>query len=223
MLGMIFSGFARLFDSKPWLIAAVFITSLTACAPLSQVPGPVGTALTGSHPPLGPPLASFVADGRLALYQGSRQDHVRFRWQHSAIEDAVLFLSPLGQGVAEIRRDANGIELMQPNRPAMKADSLPALAQQMFGTPLPLDSLVDWLRGARPEWVADVDGWHIEVLDATVQPPGASLAPYAEGASFAPSRQRRLLRKMRVTREDVVLQVIIDSWDGLDEQNARDK
>ena len=213
MPDVIFSGFARLFGGKPWLIAIACVVFLTACAPLPQAPGP---ALTEIHPPLGPPLTSFTADGRLAVHQGQRQDHVRFRLLHSASEDVVLFMSPLGLGVAELRRDANGIELTQPNRPAMKADSLPALAQQIFGTPLPLDSLVDWLRGARPEWVADVDGWHVEVLDATMQPPGASPAG---GGTFAPSCQSRLLRKVRVTQEDVVLQVIIDSWDDISEQN----
>lgn len=239
------------------------MASLTACAPLPHVPGSADPALTGTRPPLGPALQRFVAEGRLALHQGRRQDHVRFRWQHAATEDNVLFLSPLGQGLAEIQRNENGAQLIQPHQPAVAAESLPALAQHLFGTPLPLDALVDWLRGARPEWTGVVDGWQVEVLEAGLQPvaepplsepsSGGSVRSGANGneagknvsgtaasalnnaaenaaektaatttqtpgtSAFSPSHQRRLLRKVRVTREEVVLQVIIDSWEEVNE------
>lgn len=190
-----------------FFLAACLLLDVAACA---QFPAASDAGLTASAPPLllGPPLENFVAEGRLSLQQDKRQDHVGFRWQHTAAEDGVLFISPLGQGLAEIRRDAMTARLIQPNQPMVEANNLPELAQRVFGTALPLDSLTDWLRGARPELQGEVDGWRISVTDTTLHP---------AGASSAPSHQRRLLRTLVVTREDVTLKLIVDSWEFIGE------
>lgn len=180
------------------LVAACLVLAVAACAQFQAAPG-VGLSINVPALLLGPPLDTFVAEGRLALRQGERQDHVRFRWQHAAAEDVVLFLSPLGQGVAEIRRDAAIARLTQPNQPTVEASSLPELALRVFGTALPLDSLADWLRGARPELQGEVDGWQVMVTDTT------------------PYHQHRLLRTLIVKRDNVTLKLIVDSWDTNDE------
>jgi outer membrane biogenesis lipoprotein LolB len=68
---------------------------------------------------------------------------------------SLLLMSPLGQGLAELTRDASGARLVQPNQPVIVADStLPQLAQQHFLHPLPLDAdgrLAAW-RTAGPGW-----------------------------------------------------------------------
>lgn len=188
-------------------LAACLLLGVAACA---QSPAAFDAGLTANAPALllGPPLDNFVAEGRLSLQQDKRQDHVRFRWQHTTAEDVVLFISPLGQGLAEIRRDAMTARLTQPNQPPVETNSLPELTLRLFGTALPLDSLADWLRGARPELQGDVDGWHVSVTDTTLHP---------AGASSAPSHQRRLLRTLIVTREEVTLKLIVDSWEFPDE------
>lgn len=188
-------------------LVACLLLGLTACA---QFPSASDTGVSANAPLLlsGPPLDHFVAEGRLSLQQNKRQDHVGFRWQHTAAEDSVLFTSPLGQGLAEMRRDATSARLMQPNQPMIEANSLPELTQRVFGVTLPLDSLVDWLRGARPELQGEVDGWHVSVIDTTLHP---------AGTSSSPSHQRRLLRSLVITREEVTLRLIVDSWELADE------
>lgn len=145
---------------------------------------------------LGPPLERLTAEGRISLRQGGRRDHVRFRWEHTPGSDAVLLMSPLGQGVAELMRDASGARLIQPNQPAISADSLPLLAQRVFGAPLPLEAMADWLRGARPALSGEVDGWRVLISDTSV------------------FRQSRLLRVMEASREDVDFKLIVDDWDA---------
>lgn len=187
-------------------LAACLLLGVAACA---QFPAASDAGLSANAPALlGPPLENFVAEGRLSLQQDKRQDHVGFRWQHTAAEDVVLFISPLGQGLAEIRRDATTARLTQPNQPMVEAHNLPELAQRVFGTALPLDSLTDWLRGAHPELEGVVAGWRVSVTDTTLHP--------AE-ASSAPSHQRRLLHTLIVTREEVTLKLIVDSWEFTDE------
>lgn len=151
---------------------------------------------------LGPPLEAFIATGRIALRQEKRSDHLRFRWQHTPVGDAVLFMSPLGSGVAEITRDADSVRLTRPDQPPVVADSLPELAQRVFGVPLPLDALADWLRGARPELSGVVDGWRIEISDTS---------PFHQRS---PKADSRLLRVATISRGDVELKLIVDDWDA---------
>lgn len=145
---------------------------------------------------LGPPLQRFTAEGRISLHQGERRDHLRFRWEHAPQSDAVLLMSPLGQGMAELTRDASGARLVQPNQQTLVADTLPQLAQRVLGAPLPLEAMADWLRGARPALRGEVDGWRVVI---------------SETSTF---RHSRLLRVMEASRADVELKLIVDDWDA---------
>lgn len=171
---------------RSWL-ACLLALSLVACAELQSPPD---VPLT-----LGPPLQRLAAEGRISLRQGDRRDHLRFRWEHAPDRDTVLLMSPLGQGLAELTRDATGARLTQPNQPVIAADTLPQLAQRVFGAPLPLEAMADWLRGARPALSGEVDGWHVIISETS------------------PFRQGRLLRVMEASREDVDFKLIVDDWD----------
>ena len=162
---------------------------LAACAEVPERPA------TGQT--LGPPLQRFTAEGRIALRQGERRDHLRFRWEHAPGRDVVLLMSPLGQGLAELARDASGARLVQPNQAVMVADSLRQLAQKVFSVPLPLEAVSDWLRGARPELDGEVDGWRVAITGSASPPPGTS----------------RLPRVMEAARGDVEFKLIVDDWD----------
>lgn len=171
---------------RVWLLVLAVLL-LTACAELQELPDATQT--------LGPPLSGFSADGRISLRQGERRDHLRFRWEHTADKDVVLLMSPLGQGLAELTRDASGARLVQPNQPEIVADTLPQLAQRVFGAPLPLDAMADWLRGARPALSGEVDGWQV-VISAT-----------------AAYRQSRLLRVLEARRDGIELKLVVEDWD----------
>lgn len=149
-----------------------------------------------ASPTLGPPLERFAAEGRISLRQGEQINHLRFRWEHASQSDVVLFMSPLGQGLAELTRDAAGARLLRPNQATVSADSLPQLAQTVLGAPLPLDAIADWLRGARPAVTGEVDGWQVVIGD------------------ISPFRQHRLLRVMEARRGDVDFKLLVDEWDA---------
>lgn len=178
---------------RSWLacLAALF---LVACADIAQRDN--NALPPDAAPTLGPPLQRLTAEGRISLRQGDRLDHMRFRWEHAPGSDVVLLMSPLGQGMAELVRDAAGARLTQPNQAAISADTLPRLAERVFGAPLPLDAMADWLRGARPGLSGEIDGWHVTVSDTSA------------------FRQSRLLRVMEASREDVEFKLIVDDWDA---------
>lgn len=172
---------------RAWL-ACLAALLLAACAEFS----PHSDAALN----LGPPLQRFTAEGRISLSRGEQRDHLRFRWDHAPQSDAVLLMSPLGQGLAELTRDASGARLMQPNQAPIAADSLAQLVQRVLGAPLPLEAMADWLRGANPARGGEVDGWQVRI---------------GETAAF---RQHRLLRVMEARREDVEFKLIVDDWDA---------
>jgi outer membrane lipoprotein LolB len=200
---------ASLWMMRQWLIGFAALC-LAACA---QFPAATdGMQPTEQSIVLGPPLDEFVATGRMALRQEKRSDHLRFRWQHTAVGDRVLFMSPLGSGVAEITRDADSVRLTRPNQPPVVADSLPELAQRVFGSPLPLDALADWLRGARPELDGVVDGWRIEISDTSLLPAREAASQARKAHQRRPKADSRLLRVATVSRGDVELKLIVDDW-----------
>ena len=162
-----------------------------ACAQLPQQ--------TAAEAVLGPPLQRFTAEGRISLRQGDRRDHLRFSWEHAPGTDAVLLMSPLGQGLAELTHDKDGARLKQPNQATITADTLPQLAQRVLGAPLPLEAMADWLRGARAELSGEVDGWRVVISDTSA------------------FRQRRLLRVLEAHREDVDFKLVVDDWDAPNE------
>ncbi len=170
---------------RVWLYCLAALI-LAACAELAPQ--------ADDAPRLGPPLDGFAANGRISLRQGQRSDHLQFDWQHAPGRDVVLFSSPIGQGLAELGRDARGAWLIVPGEPERRAPDLAALAQRLFGAPLPLDVVADWLRGARPEPSGEVDGWRILVSET------------------APYRERRLPRRLEARRDDIELRIVIDDW-----------
>jgi outer membrane lipoprotein LolB len=169
------------------LLACLSTLLLAACAGLTPRADVVHA--------LGPPLPRFTAEGRISLKQGERSDHLRFRWEHAPENDVVLLMSPLGQGMAQLARDATGARLVQPNHATISADTLPQLAERMFGAPLPLDAVADWLRGARPALSGEVDGWRVTISDT---------------AAF---RRSRLVRVLDARQEDIEFRLVVDDWD----------
>ncbi len=171
---------------RSWLVCLAVLFA-AGCAPM---PGPAEDIRV-----LGPAVPRFFAEGRISVRQGDRRDHVRFRWEHAPDGDVVLLMSPLGQGLAELARDASGARLKQPGQSVVAAEDLPRLAQRIFSAPLPLEAVADWLRGARPELAGEVDGWRVTV---------------GETASI---RAHRLVRAMEASREDVDFKLVVDDWD----------
>jgi len=172
---------------RAWL-ACLAVLFAAACAELPRQ--------SASEPVLGPPLQRFTAEGRISLRQGDRRDHLRFSWEHAPGSDVVLLMSPLGQGLAELTHDAAGTRLVQPNQATISADTLPQLALRVFGTPLPLAAIAEWMRGAQPALSGEIDGWRVVISDT---------------AAF---RQRRLLRVMEARRDDVEFKLVVDEWDA---------
>ncbi len=151
--------------------------------------------------------ASWTLQGRIGV-QGDEQNlsgHIH--WQHHEDRDELLMTSPLGQGVARIVRDAEGMTLEMPNQPARHARDADTLTREALGYVLPVSGLTWWVQ-ARPapgsafEATRDAagrlaqlrqDGWTID---------------YLQYAAEAPARPR----KLTVARKGLEIRLVADSW-----------
>lgn len=156
-----------------------------------------------------PPRAAIVGfslDGRLSVRQAENRHHVTLNWHHGAEADEVFLSGPLGQGLAELHRDALGARLLTADRQTASAADWEELSAQVFGSPLPLSALPRWLLADLPEGavtardaqgrpaVASVEGWRIDYLDYE-----------SAGAGALPTL-------LEFHRDDMELRLKIDLW-----------
>ena len=156
---------------------------------------PFCLALLSACAALPPPAPSaavegFSLTGRLSLRQGEMSHHVGISWRHEAGRDEIFLSGPLGQGLAELTRDANGARLLTAERKVITAPDWDSLAERAFGARLPLSNLPRWLATVPPAPTFHVDGWRIDILDV------------ADG--------RPVLIELH--RDDIEARLKIDSW-----------
>lgn len=166
-----------------------------------------------STPPLSPaeidaPLpANWTLQGRIGIQTGEESLSGQLHWQHRAGTDELLLTSPLGQGVARIVSDADGVALEVPNQPTRHAPDAETLTREVLGYGLPVSGLTWWVQ-ARPApgrafastqdsagRVAQLkqDGWVIDYLK------------YSDETPLRP-------RKLVVTRKGLEIRLVTDSW-----------
>lgn len=177
---------------------------LAACA---QLPG----APSGDTPPQPRPARTAGSDyflsGRIAVRHGEQHYAVNITWRHSATRDEIFVATPLGQGIAELARDAAGARLTTADRREFNAADWQALSVQVFGFALPLSALPLWLLAEVPAEALGVnydgagrpqrmvaDGWQVAYLE------------YASAAVDA------LPALIELRHEDIEVRLKIDEW-----------
>jgi len=176
---------------------------LSACAQLPNV-APGEAALPR---PARAAVGGFLLTGRIAVSEGQQRHAVNITWQHGAARDEIFLTTPLGQGIAELTRDAAGARLTTAERREFNAPDWQALAIRVFGFSLPLSALPRWLLGEVPADALGVrydaagrpqrmlaDGWQVAYLE------------YAGDAADA------LPTLIELKHEDIEVRWKIDDW-----------
>lgn len=150
----------------------------------------------------------WVLQGRIAIRADENSQSGQLQWQHRPEQDALMVLTPLGQGVARIVRDASGVTLEIPNQPVRRAPDAESLTREAMGVALPLSGLRHWIlvrpdplrpfeqtRGANGR-IAQIrqDGWVIDYLQ------------YLSDTDPRP-------RKINIVRDNLEIRLVVDTWD----------
>lgn len=126
-----------------------------------------------------PAVRDFTIEARFSLRlespdQRGQSVSGRLTWQHLPSGDRLLLSDPLGQGVAELERDAGGARLRLASGQQRQAPDAESLLRDALGYSLPVKRLPAWLLGragtggelrrdeaGRPQWLLE-DGWRID-------------------------------------------------------------
>ena len=145
---------------------------------------------------------SFELSGRLAVRHAEEHFSGHIRWRHTSTEDDILLSTPLGQGVARLGRDAQGVTLLTSDRKRYAAADPEALTEKVLGWRLPLAGLSHWVTG-RPApsspAVVSADrltqqGWQIDFSDRR------------EIGRF------RLPARITLERGELHIRLVVDRW-----------
>lgn len=185
------------------MFAALLMALLAGCA---QLPGSESAASVASAPAR-VRIDRYTLTGRLAVREGEHHYAANFTWQHALERDEILFTTPLGQGIAELTRDAAGARLTTAERREYFAADWQELSARIFGFSLPLAALPRWLVAAVPDDALGVardaagrpqrmvsEGWQVAYLD------------YQSAAAEA------LPVLMEFKRGDIEARLKIDDW-----------
>lgn len=186
------------------------VAALGLAAPLWLTLVLGGCASTPSAPPVqnGNALSvNWTLQGRIGIQTSEQSLSGNIRWQHRADTDELLLTSPLGQGVARIERNAEGVTLEVPNQPARRASDAESLTRDILGYALPVSGLTWWVQ-ARPapgrafEATRDADGRLAQIRQ------DGWVIDYLQYAADVPARPRKLV----VAREGLEIRLVADSW-----------
>ncbi|MGA9164684.1 MAG: lipoprotein insertase outer membrane protein LolB [Thiobacillus sp.] len=187
-----------------------WVAALGLAAPLWLTLVLGGCASTPSAPAVqnGNALSTnWTLQGRIGIQTDEQSLSGNIRWQHRADTDELLLTSPLGQGVARIERNAEGVTLEVPNQPARRAPDAESLTRDILGYALPVSGLTWWVQ-ARPapgrafEATRDADGRLAQIRQ------DGWVIDYLQYAADAPARPRKLV----VAREGLEIRLVTDSW-----------
>lgn len=143
-------------------------------------------------------------NGRLSVRHAEDSFSGSLDWTSASGHDELLFSTPLGQGMASLTRTAEGVTLTPAGKEPVHAQTADELTKKTLGFRLPLAGLRFWIQGhpdPKRHFESTVaenggitrlkqDGWVIDYLQ------------------YRDNRPRKIL----VTRDDLEIRLVIDSW-----------
>lgn len=191
-------------------IGAFFLLWLSACA---ELPHPASEIF-----PQRDKLQSFSLDARFSLRHTDKNYAGRLTWQHDETQagrkpqDVLLIVSPLGQGVAEIRSDATEVRLKTSDGKSYTAENVEDLTQQVLGYPLPLAHLAEWIRGRS----VSGESLTVDASDAFRRPLRLRQDGWRIDYEYDNDDPQALPARLFIAQDDVLeLRLRIDAWYNL--------
>lgn len=135
---------------------------MTGCATISSAPQTVDKDINPSTTALEPltipieaqqhqaelaSITDFKINGRMGVQSEGYGVSGNIYWLHSKENDAIDLFSPLGNKVAAIVKNAEGVSLTSQNGKVTKAQDAETLTALTLGWRLPFTKLADWIVG----------------------------------------------------------------------------
>lgn len=181
------------------LSAFAFVLILSACAsaPVSPQQRPAQATLT-----------PFAFNGRVAIKHNDERSSAGLRWTHRGIEDEILLLAPLGQTVARIFANSEGVLLEAAGKKYFEQDA-ESLTERVLGWHLPLSGMRYWVM-ALPAAGSTAELERAENGQVNVLRQDGWVIYYTRYASEVADS---LPLRLKLQRDGMELSLFIDEWE----------
>jgi outer membrane lipoprotein LolB len=154
--------------------------------------------------------ADFNLLGRISIQDQKQSFSGSFRWRHSVIDDEILLFTPLGQAVAEITKDQDGVRLITSKLEAFYAEDVESLTEEILGWRLPLNGLQYWIQGIHsPATLAEKD---LDNKDQAVAIRQDGWKIHYSSYTSAQLNQPSLPRVLNLTYGNLRIRLVVDDW-----------
>lgn len=184
---------------------------LAGCIALDARTAAISTVVTEpAASTVGAGSANFGLIGRVSVKDEKQGFSGGIHWQHTDTGDEILLLSPLGQAVAQIQRNPEGIRLTTSEQKVYYATDVETLTEQVLGWHLPLVGLQYWVRSINsPTTIAAIDKDDNGRVVAIRQDDWEIIY-----SSYFPSEQPQTAhpRVLMLNRDNLRIKLVIDQW-----------
>ncbi len=104
-------------------------------------------------------VTDFKIEGRMGVQSDGYGVSGNIYWVHSLEKDAIDLYSPLGNKIAAIVKNTEGVSLTSQNGKTIKAENTETLTQLMLGWRLPFSKISDWILGRPANGVVTAFAW----------------------------------------------------------------
>jgi outer membrane lipoprotein LolB len=197
-----FTRYGLILFALPILVSCVALSARTAVVS-TVIIEPVAGAGGGES-------ANFGLIGRVSVKDEKQGFSGGIHWQHTDTGDQILLLSPLGQAVAQIQRNPEGIRLTTSEQKIYYAADVEGLTEQVLGWHLPLVGLQYWVQSMNsPTTTATVD-WSSNGRIVAIRQDDWEITY----SSYFPSEQLQTARPrvLVLNRGELRIKLVIDQW-----------
>lgn len=194
----------------------VALLLLASCASLEKQNLVVKTIILEPEAELVTASTDFSLIGRISAKTNKDGFSGGIRWQHKNHFHNLLLLSPIGQVIAQIKQDNQGIQLTTSDQQIFYAESIEDLTEQVFGWKLPIAGLEYWVIGkTNPQMVAEIDIDRDDKVVA-IRQDGWEIT-YLAYFSHSPQKpaDKSFPRIIELNYPNLKLKLVIDSWKNI--------
>ena len=154
-------------------------------------------------------LTDFKIEGRMGVQSESYGVSGNIHWVHSQENDVIDLYSPLGNKIAAIVKNIDGVSLTSQNGKTIKANDAETLTELTLGWRLPFSKLSDWIVGRPANGVVSAFSW-----DTTGQ-----LSKFTQDGweisymQYQNEIQPALPSKINLRNPKMNVRLVIESWD----------
>lgn len=163
-------------------------------------------------------VTDFKIEGRLGVQSDGYGVLGNIHWVHSLENDAIDLYSPLGNKIAAIIKNTDGVSLTSQNGKTIKAEDAETLTQLTLGWRLPFSKMSDWIVGRPANGVVTTFVWDTKGRLSKFTQDGWEVSYMQYQNEIQPA----LPSKINLRNQKMNVRLVIESWDTSPQFSALD-